>query len=654
MFDALTMRAVADELDAALTGGRIQRLGLTDARTLVLEVFSHGTRHQLLISDHPQHARIHLVPERLTADAARVTPFVLLLRKYVRGGRIVAITQPAMERTLAVSIVKAYAIVKDDEPEMPPASLSPEEITPDDTDDDDDIDAEFAFVPPPGWMVERTTLYVEIMGRHSNAILVNERGDIIDALKRVPSALSRVRPILPHLPYIPPPPQEKIDPRTVTAAKLRYICAVAGERNKLADALVGSLRGISPQIARELAYRAAGDAAVLATRCDPNELALALTALFRPFTSGQGWEPTRYLRDGVNVASSSAPLRMFADDPDVTAVPEPSMSAAVAHFFADTGRAVAHGERRERLLRSVADTVAKFDTRLAALRGELKRAEALETLRHKGEAIYAAAYEITPRQTQLVTEDGLVVALDPALTASENAQQYFEQYRKAQRAIEGVPERVAAAETERAYLAQITALIETATAFDDLIALEGEWKDYTHGTPSAVQSPGKQIRAHGRANQHGRVSPKGQRQPAVKHARAYLTPHGDRILVGRSGPQNEHLTFTQSRLDDLWLHARGVGGAHVIVQWDGGISTMPDASIETAARLAAYYSSAREAGRVEVDYAPRRQVRKIPGAGPGMVTYNGEHSLRVIPASVEELTAAGKLRDSRKPVESEE
>lgn len=648
MFDALTMRAIAGELDAALTGGRVQRLGLTDERTLVLEVFRRSTRHQLLICDHPQHARIHLVPDRLTADAARVTPFVLLLRKYVRGGRIVAITQPAMERTLAVSIVKAYPIVKDDTAEIT-LSLPPEA----DGDDDNDANDPWGdFTPPPGWAVERTTLYVEIMGRHSNAILVNARGDIVDALKRVPSTLSRVRPILPHLPYLPPPPQEKTDPRGVTGAKLRHLCAIAGERTKLTDTLVGCLRGISPEIARELAYRAAGNADVPATRCDPDAVAAALTDLLRPLVTGAGWEPMRYLRDSVNAAFSSVPLCMFADDPQVTAVPEPSMSVAVAHFFADTGRASSHGERRERLLRSVAEEASKIDTRLAALRAELKRAEALETLRRKGEAIYAAAYEIAPRQTQLTTEDGLVIALDPALTASENAQHYFEQYRKAQRATEGVPERVAATETERAYLAQLTALIETATAFDDLVALEGEWRDYTRGTPPMRQTPSKQARAYGRVQGRVSPSPKGPRRPTVKHARAYMTPQGDRILVGRSGPQNEHLTFIQSRPEDLWLHARGVGGAHVIVQWGSGTEAS-DAAIETAARLAAYYSNARAAGGVEVDYAPRRQVRKIPGAGPGMVTYRGERSVRVPPASVEELTITGKLRGSQKATDDD-
>ena len=144
MFDALTMRAVADELNAAIVGGRIQRVGLTDERTLVLEIFAHGTRHQLLISDHPQAARLHLVAQRLTADAERVTPFLLLLRKHLRGGRIVGLAQPAFERTLALSIVKAHPPVKErDEP-------------PEDADGDSDEENEASL--PPGWTLDETTL----------------------------------------------------------------------------------------------------------------------------------------------------------------------------------------------------------------------------------------------------------------------------------------------------------------------------------------------------------------------------------------------------------------------------------------------------------------------------------------------------------------
>ena len=198
MFDALTMRAVADELNAAIVGGRIQRVGLTDERTLVLEIFAHGTRHQLLVSDHPQAARLHFVAQRLTADAERVTPFLLLLRKHLRGGRIVGLAQPAFERTLALSIVKAHPPVKErDEPpeearrrqrrgrrSIAAARLDARR---------DDVDRR-SDGPP-----------LERYPRGAD-------GPIIDALKRVPPSTSRVRPILPHLAYTSPPPLEKADP----------------------------------------------------------------------------------------------------------------------------------------------------------------------------------------------------------------------------------------------------------------------------------------------------------------------------------------------------------------------------------------------------------------------------------------------------------
>ena len=615
MFDALAMRAVADELTTAIVGGRIQRVGLTDERTVVLEIFAHGTRHQLLISDHPQAARVHLVSERLTADAARVTPFLLLVRKHVRGGRIVGLAQPAFERTLALSIVKAYPPVKErDEP----------------ADDDGESDDDEPGTLPPGWTLDETTLIVEIMGRHSNTILVGADGVILDALKRVPPSTSRVRPILPHLRYMPPPPQEKADPSAITAAQLRHLCLLAGETTTLASALVGSLEGISPQIARELAFRSTGRVDAPATACDPDRLFTALREVVRPMQDGV-WRPVVYVRDGVPVAFSPILLASVAANPETTAEENPSISSIVARFFAETDRATAHGERRNRLFHAIGGAATRIDTRLAALRGELKRAEDAELYRRKGEAIYAYAYTIAPRQTVLQTDDGLTIALDAALSPSENAQHYFEQYRKAQRATEGVPERIMQAETERAYLGQMAALVETATAFDDLATLEREWHEYTGRQAPAPTKP-----------QRGRPRP-----PAVRRPRTYTTPAGHRLLIGRSGPQNEHVTFTLSHPDDTWLHARGVGGAHVIVQWSAEHvqHAADDAkTLEMAARLAAYYSSARTAGRVEVDFAPRRQVRKIAGAGPGMVTYRGERTLRVEPVSLDHLVQQGLLR----------
>src|SRR6185437_11318393 len=174
------------------------------------------------------------------------------------------------------------------------------------------------------------------------------------------------------------------------------------------------------------------------------------------------------------------------------------------------------------------------------------------------------------------TDDGLKIALNPALSPSENAQRYFDAYRRAQRATEGLPERVAQAETERAYLGQMAALVETATAFDDLVTLEREWQEYHyHGGRDAPPAKATQKRTT-------------KRPPAVRRPRAYLTPAGHRILIGRSGPQNEQLTFGMLHPDDMWLHARGVGGAHVIVQWSPALVQTGSGDvrvIEMAARL---------------------------------------------------------------------
>ncbi|MDQ2784156.1 MAG: NFACT family protein, partial [Chloroflexota bacterium] len=374
MFDALTMRAVADELTTAIVGGRVQRVGLTDERTLVLEIFAHGTRHQLLISDHPQAARVHLVAQRLTADAARVTPFLLLLRKHVRGGRLHALAQPAFERTLALSIVKAHPPVKerDDTPD-------------DDATEEDDGDP---TALPPDWTLDETTLIIEIMGRHSNTVLVSADGRVLDALKRVPPSTSRVRPILPHLPYAPPPPQEKADPSVITAGQIHRLCLLADEKTPLASALVGALSGISPQVARELAFRVAGRVDAPATACDPARLVAALREIVRPMQTSV-WRPTVYVRDGTPVAFSPIPLASFAANPETTGEEGSSTSAIIARFFAETDRATSHGERRNRLLHAIGDATTRIATRLAALRGELTRAEDAAVNRRKGEAIYA-------------------------------------------------------------------------------------------------------------------------------------------------------------------------------------------------------------------------------------------------------------------------
>jgi predicted ribosome quality control (RQC) complex YloA/Tae2 family protein len=228
--------------------------------------------------------------------------------------------------------------------------------------------------------------------------------------------------------------------------------------------------------------------------------------------------------------------------------------------------------------------------------------------------IYAYLWQIEPGQVSLDI-DGASIPLDPDLTANENAQAYFERYRKAQSAKAQLPGLAEESRAEIAYLDQLAILIAQAPGFSELEALAAEWAE--QAPPEHASRPRKTT--------------------APRRPRALVDAHGNSVYVGRSGHQNELVTFDIAGPDDTWLHARGVPGSHVVIRWRSPDSPEFPDTVEAAAALAAWYSAARESGGVEVDVARRRHVRKIKGAGPGMVTYRNERTIRVQPAAEERL-----------------
>ena len=609
MFDALTLAATVDELTAALCPGRIQRVLLLDEVSLGLEVYGTGRRHQLLISAHPQDARLHLVTARLTAERERVTPFLLLLRKYLRNGTVLAIEQPPLERSVAISIVKFFPLDKEDGRQRPAADTV-EPVAPDDVDDEAEVEDDAR----PGYEVV-VRLMVEIMGRHSNIVLVDSGGTILDSIKRVPARVNRYRTVLPHQPYIEPPAQAKADPHAATAAWWEGVRSGVPAQEKLAGVLVRELRGISPQVARELAFRAAGavDAPVSAVTDDeavPAAIAAVLAHLER-----HDWAPRLYRRDGAPAAYSPFPLRSLAE---LEEEPMASISAAAESFYGGTRAVTGHSQSRDRLVALLREAQAKVAARRRALDEQLRGAAAAEAHRRAGEMIYAYLHTLRPGQTRLELEDG-AIALDPGLSPVENAQAYFERYRRAQAAAANLPELAAAADLELAYLDQLLAFADLAGSLEEIQAIESEWRDHARGPAAA---------------------PARRKSSQMRGPRRLRTVRGDSILIGRNGQQNDQVSFELAGPDDLWLHARGLPGAHVILQWRAGPE---DRFVEAAAQLAAYYSPARAATAVEVDITPRRHVRKIKGGPPGLVTYRNEQTVRVAPADEAALRARGLL-----------
>jgi predicted ribosome quality control (RQC) complex YloA/Tae2 family protein len=607
VFDALTLAAIVDEIGPALRHGRVQRVLLLDDLSLGLEVYAGHRRHQLLISAHPQEARLHLVSERLTADRERVTPFLLLLRKYVRGGQVLDLTQPPLERTVSLSIAKFLPLDKPAEAAGSGAA-APAMVAPGTDDQATDDDAQ------PGYEVV-VRLIVEIMGRHSNIVLVDSGGAILDSIKRVPARVNRYRTVLPRHRYVPPPDQPKADPRAVDAGWWRALRARVAPAEPLAPLLVRELRGISPQVARELAYRAAGavEAPVAAVASDA-----ALPAALRDLLAHldrHDWSPRLYRHDGRPVAFSPFPLRSLAA---LTEQPIASISAVVEAFYGATRAVTGHGQSKARLIERLTAERERVAARRRALDEQLHAAEAAEALRRSGEMIYAFLHTLRPGQTRLEA-DGLTIALDPRQSPVENAQTYFERYRRARAAAANLPELVQAADLELAYLDQLLAFAGLAEGLDELQALEAEWQEHAAGAATP------------------------RRRPAARAPRRLRTPRGDVILIGRNGRQNDQVTFDLAGPDDLWLHARGLPGAHVILQPRGSAREPEPRLIEAAAQLAAYYSPARAATAVEVDVTPRRWVRKVKGGPPGLVTYRHEYTVRVAPQSEAALREQGLL-----------
>ncbi len=618
MYDVLTTAAMVDELREHVLDGRVQKLGMVDPLTVAAEIYANGRRRALVASADAENPRLYLASSLPSFDAAVVTPFSLQLRKYVRGGFVIDVAQPPLERVIELTIARRL-----------PDAAKKRGAGPDE--DDADVDEDDIWGRPD---VVRTRLVIEIMGRHSNIILVDEDGLVMESAKRVTPAMSRVRPVLPKLEYVAPPAPDKPDPRRATGPGVELVLAEAKPTRKLAQALVSGFRAVSPVIAREVAYTATGsvDSPVGAPgSLDTSAIARDLRRMFEPMVLG-GWEPCVYRRDGAVVEYSAVPLTHLAAELDEQRL-ESISEAVEASLEAEGDEAPRdHGQMRQRLRSRIDTARSRLDNRLRSLREQQRRAEEADRLRHAGETIYAWMWMIEPGQEVLEVEGEEPIVLDPALDANANAQAYFEQYRKAQRGLEQVPQRIGEAEAEARYLDQLATQVEHSQGFNTLETLAQEFEDYLEAHPSGRP-----------ADQRGQPQKRKPKSGQGSAPAQFRTPDGHLIYVGHSGKQNDQVTFSIGGPDDTWLHARGVAGSHVIIRWDTAAEEEDPHTIETAAALAAWYSAARQSGSVDVDVAKRRHVRKISGAGPGMVTYRNERTIVVKPRDEGALREAGEI-----------
>lgn len=615
MFDVLTVAAIADELNEAILDGRVQKIGLVNGTTIAAEVYANRRRRALVASADSADPGIWLADRLPSTDPGLITPFGLQLRKYVRGGFLIGIEQPALERVVRLSIVKRLAGHNDHQADDPV--------------DDDDVDLDGDEEEDAPWSagMNRVELIVEIMGRHSNLILVNSDGAIMESAKRVTHHMSRVRPVLPKLPYTMPPPVDKPDPRRLTSASAETLLAGGKPSSTLADVLVRGLRGVSPQIGREIAFRVTGDAGTKVNAVTPgamSELARHTRNLFEPLLT-RTWQPVVYKQEEVAIGYAAVPMGHLAAIAEAESVDSISGAVDVLREMGGEPGPRDHAQRRARIVAAIDRECDKVSSRLHSLQEQHRRSARTEQLREWGEMIFAYLWQIQPGDSQLVI-DSLVIPLDPALSAKDNAQAYFEEYRKAQRAGARLPEHIADAETGLSYLRQLRVQAEQADGFAAIESIRQEFDEHTGGRQPVGERPGNR-----------------SKKQAPRKVTGLTEASGNVIFIGRSGRENDQVTFDIGGAEDTWLHVRGVPGSHVIIRWLRPAEEEDERVVETAAALAAHYSGSRAGGLVDVDVTRRKNVRKIKGAGPGMVTYRNERTIAVRPQDEAALKTDGRL-----------
>lgn len=562
-FDTLTMAAISDELRDAALGGQVQRIIQPSAPSLSLAVYAGGTLHWLVLSTDARHARVHLASERMAKGFATPSAFTMLLRKYLEGSRVMDLRQQPYERVLQLTC---------------------------------------------GAPDHRVTLVAEIMGKHSNVILLDTDETILGALKIVPPRQSRVRPIVPGGRYTPPPARERdeelfgtgerVDP-SMSPNVFMQLLDRAPARTPLKHALMGLLPGAGSFLVQEIAARAGvdPDATLLEVPLDRVRSGGAeIYALYR----SRNWAPCTFTDErGRSDFAPFIPVR--EQDPVVVA----SMSAAVeARMGRDESRD-ALGVTRRAIQDPVERALNAAQHRVSSLYEGLMAAEEAETSMQRGQLILAYQYLLSPRAELLeIPELEVKIQLDPELSPSKNAEKAFRRYRKLRDARSRIPELLQGAEMEVGRLEDLAAFVRLAES-------EGELRELGR----SLERPGDERKA--------------PRKREKRRGPARYEMGGNSLIVGRNARENEEVTFRLARREDLWLHARQRTGAHVILHV--GEETPSDEILHAAAGVAAYFSEGRNDTAVDVDVARVRDVRKIPGGPPGRVTYRGESTVRTAP-----------------------
>jgi hypothetical protein len=571
-FDGIVISNLTYELNTNLVGGRISKISMPEDNELIFTIKNNAKTYRLLVSASASLPLVYLTD--VNKPAPKVAPaFLMLLRKYIGTAKINNIFQMGLERILCFELEHLNEL----------GDLS------------------------------HKRMYIEIMGKHSNIIFTDENNKIIDSIKRISANMSSLREVLPGREYFLPEELKKKD--LLNTGLEEFIEILKSKEYPLVKSVYMNFAGISPLIAEEIILRAS-----LLSQAPSTSLSeLEYTHLFHTIQNlledinAHNFTPNIIYKGEEAIEFSSINLYSY-EGKEYKRESFDSVSKMLYDFYSSREAFVLNRQKSSDLRRIVNTALERASKKYDLQEKQLQDADKKDIYRVYGDLLITYGYSLKGGESSFTTENfyddnkEITIPLDKNKSAKENAKKYYDKYAKLSRTTKALSEEILKTKNDIEHLQSIQTALEVSSDDESLSQIRQELVDFGY------------IKKHSSA----------KKQKIASHPYHYISSDGYDIYVGKNNYQNEELTFKVATGNDWWFHAKGIPGSHVILK-SNNEEELPDRAYEEAAALAAFYSKAKDADKVEVDYIQKKNIKKVAGAAPGFVIYHSNWSMVATP-----------------------
>ena len=571
-FDGIVISNLTYELNTNLVGGRISKISMPEDNELIFTIKNNAKTYRLLVSASASLPLVYLTD--VNKPAPKVAPaFLMLLRKYIGTAKINNIFQMGLERILCFELEHLNEL----------GDLS------------------------------HKRMYIEIMGKHSNIIFTDENNKIIDSIKRISANMSSLREVLPGREYFLPEELKKKD--LLNTGLEEFIDILKSKEYPLVKSVYMNFAGISPLIAEEIIL----SASLLSQAPSTSLSELEYTHLFHTIQNlledinAHNFTPNIIYKGEEAIEFSSINLYSY-EGKEYKGESFDSVSKMLYDFYSSREAFVLNRQKSSDLRRIVNTALERASKKYDLQEKQLQDADKKDIYRVYGDLLNTYGYSLKGGESSFTTENfyddnkEITIPLDKNKSAKENAKKYYDKYAKLSRTTKALSEEILKTKNDIEHLQSIQTALEVSSDDESLSQIRQELVDFGY------------IKKHSSA----------KKQKIASHPYHYISSDGYDIYVGKNNYQNEELTFKVATGNDWWFHAKGIPGSHVILK-SNNEEELPDRAYEEAAALAAFYSKAKDADKVEVDYIQKKNIKKVAGAAPGFVIYHSNWSMVATP-----------------------